>query len=332
MKRKYYYIPKDYKNQMIIASEQEKIISKYHLNCYLDSEKNFSNLSCYCLHSAYSFTNIFDISKVEKIPIEGIGFLYSKHIAYKLLTQYKNRNIPYIYMDNSYFSRMDSSRKSKFRIIVNNIHPQKDIDTKIDSDISLLPWKERKSKRSYILLCPPSNNPNNNILRLFGVSRDWVYNTITTIRQQTTRRIFVRFKNYDSDYLDHELESFFIKLNKRFGNIEYAASISQVKLTDLFENCYAVVAPASGASVIAAINGVPVFSESFGPVGSIAVHDYSQINSPIYPDREAWFNRIMGHEFSIEELYNGQCLNRIKSIYPVELEGILNEKINFLQQ
>lgn len=320
----------DWKNNIDIVLEAEKIISPNHINCYLDKEKNNSKIACYYAHTSYKSCNIFNVDAAEKIPNEGIGFIYSKKVAYKFLGHYQRKNYPYIYMDNSYFSKLYDAKNYKFRLIVNHIHPQIQYAEEIKSPIQLLPWKQRGDAHLHILLCPPTNNPANNILKSFGLKRGWVYNTIKAIRQQTNRKICIRFKNYDYNFVNADEEKNFIKMNKQFGNLYYDRDISETNLINLFENCYAVVAPASGVGVIAATKGIPVFSETFGPVSSISQHDYSLINEPIYPDRQKWLYNLLNHEFVLEDIYTGEWLTRLKKMYPHELENILNEKINIL--
>ena len=320
----------DWKDNVNTVLEDKKIYSPNHLHCYLDKEKNNSKVACYYAYNSYKLSNIFDIDTTDKVPSEGIGFIYSKKAAYKFLGHYQRRNYDYVYMDNSYFSKLYDVKNYKFRLVVNHIHPQIQYVESAETDIKLSPWRQRDDAHYHILLCPPTNNPANNILKSFGLKRGWLYNTIKIIRQKTNRRICIRFKNYNYNFTNADGEKEFAKMNRQFGNLFYERDISETDLLNLFENCYAVVAPASGVGVIAASRGIPVFSEKFGPVGNISLHDYSLINEPIYPDRTEWMNNIINHEFILEDVYTGKWLTRLKKMYPLELENILDERINLL--
>ena len=131
------------------------------------------NISYYAYNS-YQLSNAYDIDITEKVPSGGVGFLFSKKAAYKFLSHYQRRNYPYIYMDNSYFSKLYDVKNYKFRLIVNHIHPQIQYNQDIETEIKLLPWNQRDDPYCHILLCPPTNNPANNILKSVGLKRGWL--------------------------------------------------------------------------------------------------------------------------------------------------------------
>lgn len=303
----------------------DKTYSENHINCYVDLNKNTSKTaSCYA-YKSYQLSNLINIDNISNELKDGFDFIYSKNIAHKILSLNLKQKNSYIYMDNSYFSKFYDKKISKFRLLVNHIHPQKqDLDEIENKYISLLPWKERVDEKLHILLCPPTGN----LLSLFSIKPNWTIRTIKEIRQNTNREILVRFKSYD--FLNKKNYKFFKDLNIKFGNIKFDQTITDANLLDLFEDCYAVVAPASGVGVIAATMGIPVFSESIGPVASISQQNYALINNPIYPDRNAWLNTILAHEFSFEDIYSGQWLIRLKKIYQRELKRILDDQINLL--
>ncbi len=308
--------------EMFLTSN--KVLSPNHINCYVDAHKNTSKAACSYIFKSYNLTNVYNIAEISEIPGEGINFIYSKNVAFRILTHHQNCKGNYIFMDNSYFSKFYDEKIAKFRMIVNHIHPQKTISNYDGEKIELSPWNTSFNSDSFILICPPTGN----ILKLYGIKDSWLEGTIKQIRKKTDRKILIRFKNYD--FFNEEKEKFFKKLNHRHKNIFYQKEISDADLLKLFQDCYAVVAPASGVGVIAASKGIPVFSEKFGPVASISLHDYSLINEPIFPDREEWLSTILSHEFTLQEIFNGKWLPRLKSIYPKELKRILDGEINIL--
>lgn len=306
----------------------EKIYDTNHINCYLDQNKNTSKTVCSYIYKSYQLTNVLDADNINEsftLP-KGVGFIYSRNVSYKMLKLYNERKINYIYMDNSYFSKFYDDKTSRFRLTVNDIHPRKMFREPVEDKhgIVLAQWKKRDDRHLYILLCPPTGN----VLSLFGINDKWIYKTIKAIRSETDRKILVRFKSMD--YVNKDITAFFNKLNKKFGNISFDEKFTKKSLLSLFPDCYAVVAPASGVGVIAATHGIPVFSENFGPVASISVHNYSQINYPRYPDRQDWLNMHLNHEFTLHDFHSGAWISRLKKIYPNELKKILDEKTNIL--
>lgn len=305
----------------------DKVFSNSHINCYLDMKKNTSKVVCSYIYNSYELSNILNIKNEDDFFLEpGIGFIYGKNIASKVLSLYIKSKYNYIYMDNSYFSKFYDAKISRYRLSVNQIHPgfidfnsEKEYTSEIEK---MQPWKERFDENLHILICPPTGN----ILKLFGVGDSWLYHTIKTIREKTQRKIIIRFKNYD--YVDQDKYDFLNRISNKFGNILFDKDITDANLLDLFSDCYAVITPASGVGVIAITKGIPVFSSHIGPLSNVSLNDLSMINSPIYPERKEWLVNILNHEFTLDEIYNGEWLVRLKKMYPQNLKRINDDKIN----
>lgn len=297
-----------------------------YLNCYVDPNKTTSKVVCGYAYRSYNLTNVFKMENIsDKLPGEGIGVIYSKNVAFKMLQLHHQCKSNYLYIDNSYFSKYYDKKITRFRIMTNDIHPHTISNLTPTTQVELEPWRKRNDSDLFILLCPPTGS----LLQLYGVKKGWLEHAISQIRSKTNRQILIRFKNYD--FMTAEQNRRFNKLARRYKNISYDPTITDANLLTLFEQCYAVVAPASGVGVIAASKGIPVFSENIGPVASISLHDYSLINDPIYPDRELWLNTILNHEFTLNDIFSGEWLVRLKQIYPKELKRILSDQINLLR-
>ena len=62
-----------------------------------------------------------------------------------------------------------------------------------------------------------------------------------------------------------------------------------------------MVTHSSNIAVEAAISGIPVFVSSTSACEPIGLTDFSKIESPIYPDREAWLAHLSYSQFYFEE-------------------------------
>ncbi len=315
------------RNNLDDILRQPQTFSKNHINCFIYRSKARCVTASRHVYNSYLCTNIFDVEKIKNLPGEGIGFIYSKNVAFKMLNMHMRENRSYIYMDNSYFSKFYDEKVSKFRFSINHIHPQfrtssVDILNSFDDiphNITMKPWQEDFDISKHILICPPTGE----VLSLFNLDPDWLLNTVTKIRENTDRKIIIRFKEKIKSQEKIVLEI----LNSKYTDIIFGNSINRLDINKLMENCYAVVAPASGVGVIAVTNGIPVFSESFGPVAGVASFDYTQINNPIFPNREPWLKTLLLHEFTLADIHEGVWLGRLKKLYPKKLKMIQDESI-----
>ena len=66
-----------------------------------------------------------------------------------------------------------------------------------------------------------------------------------------------------------------------------------------------MVTHSSNIAVEAAISGIPVFVSSTSACEPIGLTDFSKIESPIYPDREAWLAHLSYSQFYFEEFEDG---------------------------
>lgn len=316
-----------HKNKFSLSKEQKKIQKKEDIfqenfkdksdviTCLVDEDKKISKIMSTNILKNYNNTNVIKFNN-ENIYKNGLIFLTGLNSVVHNFQKILDNEIKYLYLDNSYFNG-----SGRYRLILNHIHPQKDGIKNIKSDIKLLPWRT-KNRSEYILVCPPSGP----LLKMFNLHKDWLFNTVNTLRNNTDQKILIKFKNHD--LYDAGIEE--ITRIKDIKNVIVDKSTIDENIHDLINLSHAVVAPASGVSVMAAIRGIPVFAEKISPVADIAELDYSKINNPIFPNRDKWFGKIISHDFSLLELQNGLWLKRMKLIYPDELKEFLDENINLL--
>lgn len=163
--------------------------------------------------------------------------------------------------------------------------------------------KDYRTTGTHILLCMQRNggwsmgNLDN---------QEWALRTIQAIRQHSDRPIVVRLHPGDKETK---------RIVKAGGPLcrlkfDYSVILSQNdNLMDDLRNCWAVVNQNSSPVVGGAIEGYPVFVTD--PVNSqcreIASTDFSTIENPVLPDRQAWVERLSMFHWKFDELKSGQC-------------------------
>ena len=141
--------------------------------------------------------------------------------------------------------------------------------------------------------------------------QDWLVQTITTIRQYSSRPIVIRPHPGDKaskELIRHGNPKCKIKFSKavRLSNNE--------NLVDDLRNCWAAVNYNSSPVIGAAIEGIPIFvcDPEKSQSREIANTDLSQIENPLMPDRQQWVERLSMFHWNFDELKSGECWNHMK--------------------
>jgi hypothetical protein len=129
---------------------------------------------------------------------------------------------------------------------------------------------------------------------------DWVNQTITKIRQYSSRPIIVRTHPGDKK----------IKSILKINHKDIIVSNKERLINDL-QNAWATVVYNSSPSVASLVEGIPTFltdpqpeySQTFG----IANTDLSKIENPIMFDRQSWIERLAMCHWNFEELRSGEA-------------------------
>ena len=74
---------------------------------------------------------------------------------------------------------------------------------------------------------------------------------------------------------------------------------------------WAVINVNSGAGVNAVIRGTPLFAHASSLASPVAGLDWSQIEQPLRPDRDQWFQDLCHTEWTLAEIASGQALARL---------------------
>lgn len=139
---------------------------------------------------------------------------------------------------------------------------------------------------------------------------DWAADTIIKLREYTDRPIVVRPHPGDKGaegYLGNFDNEFMSNLNVRL-------SLKDSTLIDDLQDCWAAVNHNSSPVVGAAIEGVPIFvtDPERSQCKEIANTDLSQIENPMYPDREDWVQRLAMSHWNFDELRSGECWRHMR--------------------
>jgi len=132
--------------------------------------------------------------------------------------------------------------------------------------VTLRPWRKGKQ----IIVCPPSDH----VATLFK-AQHWLGETLDALGRVTDRPITVRRKG-DNPPLP----------------------IALLK-------AHAVVAMNSLAAVEAVVCGTPVFVSPANAAAPVGKTDLSEIEDPIYPEREEWARSLAYGQFTIDEMRDG---------------------------
>jgi hypothetical protein len=187
------------------------------------------------------------------------------------------------------------------------IYCDTDIDpsrwTKLSKNLNIS-LKNYRTNGSHILLCLQRNGG----WSMGGYDVvEWTASTIKELRKYTDRDIVIRAHPGDkgsSDYLSPE------NLMKKIGILKgIRLSRPGSTLIDDLLNCWAVVNYNSSPAVAAAIEGYPIFvtDPDHSQCKEIANLDLSMIETPIYPDRQLWLERLSMFHWNFNEIQTGEC-------------------------
>jgi hypothetical protein len=203
----------------------------------------------------------------------------------RILAQARSQGLHFFYIDHAYFDRGHgkSYRITRNRYEAGEVRKVNDDRLKrLTPDIQ--PW--RKNGRS-IIVCPPTE--------YFSAAHDcadWLETTLATLRLETDRPIIVREKP---------------KAGEAF-----------VPLANALRNAHALVTHSSNVAIEAACLGTPVFVSSTSAAAPIGQTDIGLIETPRYPERDAWLAHLAYSQYSISEIRDGTAWNIIKYLEDCE--------------
>lgn len=111
---------------------------------------------------------------------------------------------------------------------------------------------------------------------------NWVSRTVVELKKYTDRRIVVRHKE------------------------------SKLPLSQELVGAHALVAHGSIAAVESVVMGCPVFVSPMSAASLVGKTDFSQIETPVYPEREKWLYSLAYSQYNEKELVDGTLWNMIR--------------------
>jgi hypothetical protein len=203
----------------------------------------------------------------------------------RILAQARSQGLHFFYVDHAYFDR---GHGKSYRITRNRY--EAGAVRKVNDDrlkrlsLDIQPW--RKKGRS-IVVCPPTE-----YFIAAHDCADWLEKTLATLRLETDRPIIVREKP---------------KAGEAF-----------VPLAKALRNAHALVTHSSNVAIEAACLGTPVFVSSTSAAAPIGQTDIGLIETPRYPERDAWLAHLAYSQYSIGEIRDGTAWNIIKYLEDCE--------------
>lgn len=204
-----------------------------------------------------------------------------------------------------------------FRISLNSVFKTEKADFFNEFEIDMNRWNKicthkniqpkpwRKINDGYILIF--SQNGGGFAVQNTNIDK-WVFDIIKKIRIYTKRKIVVRLKQKS-------------KLNVNFTKLSDNIYIS--KNSSIFNDlndAFVSVSYNTTASFVSIFEGIPTISMNPNSITyDIASHDLSQIETPYYPDRTEFFNKIAHSIWNRTEINNGTVWKRLKKYLDTQL-------------
>lgn len=166
--------------------------------------------------------------------------------------------------------------------------------------IYLTPWRSG----SDIILC--GQHPLSQQWENMPPMNLWMNETIKAIRKYTDRKIIVR-PHPRAKHVPTE----------KFQNVEIISPQHLSNTYDSFDfdkalnNAWAVINWSSNPAVVATLRGIPVFVGPESMAKAVGNLDLADIENPVMPCREQWANDLAYTEWSVDEIRNGEPLDRL---------------------
>jgi hypothetical protein len=160
--------------------------------------------------------------------------------------------------------------------------------------LSLQPWR---TDGDYILVC--GQHERSQQWHKLPPMKNWAEQQIELLRTHTERPIVFRPHPRSPVH----------KFTKQFGNVTIQRPQKRKGSYDdfdmRFQGAWAVVSHSSNPGPHAILAGVPAFVSASSLAYPVGNTDYSQIESPLMPDRTQWLNDYAHTEYTLDEIKAG---------------------------
>jgi hypothetical protein len=283
---------------------------------YINSQNNVSQARIirnffrgYTGEKELSITNRFSINtKLNERAslIVFAGFIRGDGLIYNWCKENKKN---FLYVDHAYVDRGYNPSKidSEWMRITcndfcwnkNEIEPNDRWNKHFAHRFPLMQWNSSREK-SYILVLPPSEA----CKVMFPKSIDWTEKAIIDIKKRTSLPIRIREKPIQP------------KINPvtnaviGFENYKHMITAEKEMLSAKL-----IVTYNSGVPALGTINGIPCYVSENAAAYPMSINlDY--LNSPPEPDRQAWLNQLVYHQYTTGEMRSGKVWNLLQKYIP----------------
>lgn len=200
------------------------------------------------------------------------------------LREARKEGRPWVYVDRGYFrSTRGGDYSGYFRVTRGALqHDGRGTFDRKRWDNLLVPMAPWRRQGKHILVCPPGDV----WLGAFGepfatTQKQWVAKVITELERHTDRPIRIRTK----------------------PNFEKAHK----PLIEDLQDCHALVTHMSNTAVESVLAGVPVYCLAPCAGATMGQRDLAKIETPVYPDREAWAAALAANQWTLDEIRAGKA-------------------------
>lgn len=189
---------------------------------------------------------------------------------------------PFYHFDNGFWDSAKGGRQGYYRISYRGISPvhlrKPDPARTMRHPVEFKPWRKTGGR---IVVAMPGNG----FGKCVGISTtEWCDEIADRLRRVTDRPIHIRDKGAARP-LDHDLR-----------------------------DAWALVTHSSNAATAAVISGIPVFCGELCPAAPVGNSELWDMENPLMPDREHWWQSLLCQQFTLDELDRGVAAPYLKMI------------------
>jgi len=210
----------------------------------------------------------------------------------------KDNGLNFLYTDSGYFNQPTENnpkgKKLYHRVAYNKFQGETILDVSNDrfNELGVVtkPWN---TGGRHILIAPPSQKT----FRLLDRNEDkdeWIDRVVNEIKEVSDRPIKIRHK---------------------VGN--RGERIRQNPIMNDLDNCHCVVTGNSIIATEAITLGVPACVLDENAASPVAIKQLSDIENPIRPNREQWWNSLAYQQYTMDEVETGVCMDQVRTIFQI---------------